>query len=471
MKGLKYIILTIIAVGLLSCEKWLDIEPKQSIDASVALTNKTGIEATLTSVYARLQHSNLYGRDYIALSEALSDNSIHRGGPTHLQTEASNSRSAHFVNWQLAYYAINEANLVIDALNGGNYESEWKANTLGQAYFLRALCYHDLVKVYAYDPTADIPTYNYGGVPLALVGVDDLGKIASQERVSVDKIYTQIYDDLDKAYQNFTVKNSTSIHRGNKAAVSALYSRVALYKGDYPTSITKANQAISETTATFSNNANYVADWRKEVHPESVFELKYTTTEVLSAETSIRGMFNSRATYDATTSSIYGVILLSDGLFNLYDASDVRKGVIRNSLFNTSKYESYKFITKGSVNNLVNIPILRLSEVYLNRAEAYAKFGQAGSEANALIDLNKIRQRAGLTSVSLTGTALVDEILLQRRLELSFEGHRWFDLKRNGKDVIKSTGNVLHTDYRVLAPIPVREITAAKGLLKQNFNY
>lgn len=466
-----YIILFVVAISLCSCKKWLEINPKQSIDAKEALTNTTGINATLVSVYSRLQNYTLYGRDYFALSEALSDNTVHTSSASHLQSESSNARNAHFVNWQIAYYAINQANLVIDAVNTGDFEESWKANTLGQAYFLRALCYHDLVKVYAYDPTADIPTYNYGGVPLSLVGVDDLGKIASMERVSVDKIYTQIYDDLDKAHGYLSTKNSTTIYKATKAAVSALYSRVALFRGDYPKSIDMATQALSESTAVFSSNAKFISDWRLETHPESIFELKFNTTEVLASERSLRGMFNSRATYDATVYSVYGVVVVNPTLVSLYGATDVRKGLIRNGVgTNASRSENYKFITKGTINNLVNIPILRLSEVYLNRAEAYARSGASG-EGNSLLDLNKIRNRAGLTDVTLSGTALIDEIMLQRRLELAFEGQRWFDLKRTGKDINKGTGNIVSTDYRVLAPLPVREVTASKGVLKQNFNY
>src|SRR5690554_1960974 len=137
----KYIIYAFSLVMLASatsCEKLLEINPKQSIDSSEALTSQEGIEAALVSVYARLQNYTLYGRDYLALSEALSDNAIHTGNSSHLTNEATNSVNAHFSNWQIAYYAINQANLVIDAVAAGDYSEQWKNTIAGQAHFLRA---------------------------------------------------------------------------------------------------------------------------------------------------------------------------------------------------------------------------------------------------------------------------------------------------------------------------------------------
>src|SRR5690606_8538159 len=209
----------------------------------------------------------------------------HTGNASHLTNESMNSRNAHFDSWQMAYYAINQANLVIDAVQAGSYEEKWKATILGQAYFLRALCYHDLVRVYAYDPTAIIDEYNSGGVPLMLVGVDDILKIGSLKRAPIMEVYDQIYSDLDLAYTHLLAGNApVAPHRVTPAAVSALYARVALYRGDYPTAVDMADRTLMETEATFSTQANYVSDWLKEVHPESIFELKFNIAENVGAD-------------------------------------------------------------------------------------------------------------------------------------------------------------------------------------------
>jgi hypothetical protein len=104
--------------------------------------------------------------------------------------------------------------------------------------------------------------------------------------------------------------------------------------------------------------------------------------------------------------------------------------------------------------------------MYLNRAEANAELG---NEGDAQADFNVIHTRAGLSAVYPTGPALLQAILKERRVELAFEGHRWFDLTRRGLDIPKSTV-IKFDDYRILAPIPVNETDVNKNL-KQNFNY
>lgn len=134
----------------------------------------------------------------------------------------------------------------------------------------------------------------------------------------------------------------------------------------------------------------------------------------------------------------------------------------------TAEIECTKYLGKNGTVNLDNIVIIRASEVLLNRAEAYYN---TNKEAEALTDVNTIRTRAGLPAkTGLTGQALLDEILKQRRLELAFEGHRFFDLKRLGKDLVKAPANVPFTDFRILAGIPARELGANKNLV-QNFGY
>ena len=117
--------------------------------------------------------------------------------------------------------------------------------------------------------------------------------------------------------------------------------------------------------------------------------------------------------------------------------------------------------------------MVRIAEVYLNRAEAMATPGSPVlNETAALADLNLIITNRGLPAVALTGNALYEEILRQRRIELAYEGHRFWDLKRLGRDLIKTPHyvNVAFTDARILAPIPQREVDGNPNI-KQNFGY
>ena len=130
-------------------------------------------------------------------------------------------------------------------------------------------------------------------------------------------------------------------------------------------------------------------------------------------------------------------------------------------------------IGKNGFINLDNLPVVRIAEVYLTRAEAMATPGSpVFDEAAALTDLNRIATNRGLTAFALTGTALYEQILNQRRLELAFEGHRLWDLKRLGRDLIKGPhyNDVQFTDIRILAPIPTREVDGNKNLV-QNSGY
>src|SRR5690606_11752527 len=146
-----------------------------------------------------------------------------------------------------------------------------------------------------------------------------------------------------------------------------------------------------------------------------------------------------------------GYAVVSDDLYSLYEENDVRKKLIWFGLgFNSDKHEMTKFFSRSGVIHLDNIPLIRLSEIYLNRAEAYAHI--PGGEQAAMDDLNLIRERAGLAPVSgLAEDNLIDEIILQRRLELAFEGDRWFTLKRLGRPIVKSNGTVIpYSDFRIL---------------------
>lgn len=474
MKTYKsYLTMVILLILTTSCDKLLEVNPKQSIDSSIALQSKDGIEAAVISVYSRLLSVNQYGKAMLATAEALSNNAIHTGNSSNLQTAANNNIGSHLPHWQSSYYAINEINLILDALRGStNYDQEWQAVKSGELHCLRALYYHNLVRAFAYDPTAIIEDRDFGGVPLMLVGVDDISKIGSLERAPINKVYEKIYSDLDSANTFFASVNwSKGPHRITKGAVDALYSRVALYNGDWQKVVSTVNDALEATTAIFSTKENFLADWRKEVHPESIFEVKFNEQDNLGSDNSLRGAYTSRGFYDDEFFTIQAVLAVDPAFLELYEEVDVRKQLFRLGVGANKKFhECYKFISKNGMLNLDNVPVIRLSELYLNRAEAYYHMGPQ-YHTNALADLNKIRSRAGLSHYNGSGEALLEEILKQRRLELAFEGHQWFDLKRNGRDVVKGSGNITFDDFRILAPIPEREISTSENQIKQNYGY
>src|SRR5690606_8513859 len=149
------VVLLIECMGLNACKREIELDTKQSIPSDQALEEMGDIQAGAFGVYAILRDVNLYGRDLIAVSEALADNTFHTnlGG---LRNEWNNNVGAHLDPWEAGFYGINRANLVLEAIEKVDAPNSWKDAWAGQMHFLRALLYFDMSKVYGYDPTAII---------------------------------------------------------------------------------------------------------------------------------------------------------------------------------------------------------------------------------------------------------------------------------------------------------------------------
>ncbi len=187
MKKIFLYTLTLSLLVLSSCSDLLDVNPRQSIDAATALTTEEALDATLVGAYDALQSTNIYGRDIIAIPEALADNGRATNKSGRLNPEYQNQPNAHMVNtWATAYFAINQLNLVIDASPSVKLSDAKRASVEGQALFLRGLLYFELMRIYAYTPKAIIEQQNRGGVPLITKGVLELKQIEYGARASID---------------------------------------------------------------------------------------------------------------------------------------------------------------------------------------------------------------------------------------------------------------------------------------------
>ncbi len=483
MKKILLYSASILFVFLTSCSDLLDVNPRQSIDSATALTTEEALNATIVGAYDQLQSTNIYGRDLIAIPEALADNGRATNKSGRLNPEYQNQPNAHIVSlWATAYFAINQVNLVIDASPSVKISDAKRAEIEGQAYFIRALLYFELMKVHAYFPKNIVSVQDRGGVPLILKGVLELPQVSNTGRGTIDECYKQIVTDFSTAITKLegTAKTRAPFY-ATKGAAQALLSRVYLYMGDWVNAEKAATDALASGIGTFSTNATYISAWRSGIHPESMFELNYQTNENIGVNTSLQTTYTTLVELgNRTKTGGFGDLVPSANLLAAMDSEkDSTNKVldIRRALYElgtagrgTAEIECTKFFGKNGAVNLDNVPVIRVSELYLNRAEAIFNIG--GREAEVLKDLNTIRTRAGLPArtATLTGAALYDEILKQRRIELAFEGHRFFDLKRLGKDITKLPTNLPFTDYRILAPLPVREIQANPNL-KQNFGY
>ncbi|HEX2533597.1 MAG TPA: RagB/SusD family nutrient uptake outer membrane protein [Chitinophagaceae bacterium] len=502
-------------IALAGCEKQLETVPQQSIDAETALTSREAIEASITASYGRLKSARLYGRDLITHPEALADNGYATNKSGRLVPEANNTAGAanHFTGnvWINSYAAINQINLTLEAIPGiaGATAAE-KARWEGQLYFLRGLFYFDLIRVYAYIPGAVVDAQNRGGVPLTLRGFStvDSALAFKPARAPIDDVYTQIVSDLQQA-NNLLTFPGLGINLANKAAAQLLLARVNLYRKNFTDAKRWSDSVINIAGSRLTNTTNHVANWRTENHNETLFQVRFATNaENIGVNESLQTSFTTLGTVGNPAVTVgfgdlvptlgllneLGITLVGGNNFTNYTGANAaiadRSPDVRNLLYEpgtTGRGKSYiettKYMGKNGFPNLDNVPVLRIAEAYLIRAEAQATEGSAVfDEAAARADLKMLKSNrytgyAGsaieIADDALAGTELLEEILRQRRIEFAFEGHRFFDLKRLGRDILKSlpTGAIVQfTDIRILPAIPQVEIDANPNL-KQNPGY
>ncbi|NII81147.1 MULTISPECIES: RagB/SusD family nutrient uptake outer membrane protein [unclassified Pedobacter] len=478
MKKYTYIFIFLILLGLSGCKKTLETSPKDSIASSQALTNITGVSSLLNTVYSNLRGTGYYGQSFKINPDIMADNIYPIPGlnSNRLITNSINAPGAHMSLWGLYTSGINQANLVIQAVGNVAGSQADKNKILGQAYGLRALFYWDLVKLYGYNPQFIVNGFNQG-VPLVLKPTATLADVVFPARNTVEEVYKQVETDLLAAES--LLDNSAGNRYVTKTVAQAILSKVYLYWGKYTESATYADKAIATAGSTFVTGPAYTSSFYADNNPEAIFNI-VITSEQSNGNESLQSYYaqfpadygkrQDQTAFDNNSEPKvgYGDFTPTPELLALYETNDVRRGTITTGKkSNVTVNYVRKWVPTNGVNFLQNIPLLRVSELYLIRAEANFRAGTAIG-ATAQSDLDKIRIRAGLTSVPVSIAA----ILKERRIELAFEGDRWFDLVRLGLDVPKSSalGSIApiayNTDYRILAPIPQSDLSVNPNLIK-----
>ncbi len=483
-----------------SCKKNLDIPSRGSIDASIALGTKTGIDNAINSVYSILKRETHYGRDLFSVTDAMADIAFANGRSSRLLGENRNTALSNVLIWQGSYTAINEINLTLEAAPKiTDATTADKARWEGELKFLRAFYYFDLVRNYSYIPTFLVPAQDKGGVVINLKGFNSAAgaTVYAPSRSSLVDCYSQIWTDLYASINSLSNANKGRNYASKHAAL-ALGSRIALYEGNWQRADSMATAAINLTggIGSMTNTTNYVSGWRAADHPEGIFQVWFATlAENLGVNTSLAATHTTLSAPGAFNGVRQGQgDLMPNGfLLTQLGISGFPSGLaqapappaltysndIRNKLFewgvNASGHyvECTKWLGKNGGPNWDNTVVLRWPELYLNRAEARYRLT---NEAGAWTDLNLIRTNRYVgfvvPGVALTGQPLLDEIWKQRMLEFAFEGHRFYDLKRNGLSIIKTNPavNMPATDYRVLPRIPTSEVDGNPNMA-QNFGY
>ncbi|GAA0879684.1 RagB/SusD family nutrient uptake outer membrane protein [Algoriphagus jejuensis] len=476
---MKNLIKTLILASTLilgACDSLLDTAPRQSLTPETAFTDVKSFESLLFTIYARVRSFNYYGQVMMIAPEIMADNLRIIANTGRYIGEEANADRAHIDLWTAGVFTgINEANILLTEIDKVDGDEALRAKLKGEAYFLRALFYFDLARVYGYEPGQEVEGWT-ASVVLRTTPTLGFSSADFRARSTNREVYNQIESDLTAAISSLAPQSmgTAGVYRGNKGAAEALLARVYLYEGKNAEAATMATQAMATLGLTNSGTglvtaANYEAAFNTYPNPESIFEIEIRSVDWSSVD----GVNNSMCslTADVYTGAQF-ILTASSELLATYDQGDVRRQMwspTTRSGADGIVYESKKWLgAKGDF--LENLPIIRASELYLIRAEARQK---TGNNSGAISDLNALRSKRGVNSVSgLTGNSLLQAVMKERRTEFALEGHRWFDLKRNGMTISKagSFAPVPYTDYRILAPIPQDEITL-NDLLENNPGY
>ena len=448
-KQIKYIVSFCLGLVMVtSCKReLLSPIPQTSITDATAFDTPARIANQVNSLYAAFKTGNFYGGRAQVAGDIRAEDFLNE--TTNLVTGAdvwqlnATGTSQNFVKnlWAAAYSTINLCNLFIDgmATKGTSVVGAALSNNyLGEASLVRAATYLKLLEHYA-RPFAD-GNGSKPGVPLRLTGIKASGS-SDLARSTVAEVYTQIIKDLDFAEANLPSNYSTAVlntTRAHKNTAIALKTRVYMAMQDYAKVITEGNKLAGQATAPFSATTGVAHALQANI--ANVFLTPYTTTESIlsmpmtSTAGDNPGTQNQLGYYFVQNGSSLGSAEFSlnpSGILGnaSWTATDAR----RTALVFTNATNSKKFVAKYKTGSPYTdyAPIIRYSEVLLNLAEALARTN-TGVNAKALALLNAVRQRSDAATILAPAdqAALINAILLERRIEFLGEGLRNFDLMR-----------------------------------------
>ncbi len=447
MKLVKNILSISLVVLLSSCEKFLEVNPKESISDAVTIVDRTSAETAIRGVYSALASGDYYGTSFQSIGYLSGDNIQWTGSQSQVQefiNKKVNADNATISSaWVAIYRTINRANNVITKVanvTDPQLTQALKNQYIGEAYFIRALAYFDLARTWGGVPLITVPTVN----PTDNVGL---------KRSTQAETYAQVLKDLEAAEP--LLPATTDRYRATRKTVWALRARYHLYQKEWAKAEEYASKVITDVTnyrllkpfsAFFANDARGTA--------ESIFEIFYNgTTEVNSHRGQWQPQTNGGTRQWAPNDALVALL------------NDPTVGGNRSTL--VAKDNQNRWYGNLYYRNPASDPsyIIRIAELYLIRAEALA---QQSKLNEALVDLNLVRDRAGIAPST---AATKDNVLLaienERRVEFALEPHRWFDIVRTGR---ANTVFGVTDANRLLLPIPVQQLLSDKSL-EQNPGY
>lgn len=504
---MRTIVTTTLAVALLflaqGCDSTVErTEPSTAISQETALSNPDAIRGIRASMYDRM-HSTGLSTDWLLGPSALADNTSFRGNQGRHQELNVNAERAGILGpgsraYGPLYNLINDANILISGIEEGVLQPEVASKFKAEAYFMRALAQHHLVRILGYDPDGNggVVSPNSGrgagfnlGIVLRTEPTLDVQQASEKARATVPEVYDQIVSDLEAADSTFAEVpaelRENSRFFASEAAVQGLRARVQLYRRNWSAANTAAQNAIDLAGSTFGSSLASSEEELTDIfdettggNPEAIFEVD---TDPATESVGINDALS------AYTSIEWLAQLPTQDLISLYGDGDARRDAWYEPCFdetvsepetgcsdvNDEGLELHKYASEQGISRFADdYPHLRIAEMYLIQAEARLNASGVGAAISRLNDLREQRGASQLDAANFNFDQAYDEILAERRRELVAEGHRFFDLKRLGRDIQKPLGRdaVPFNDFRVLDDIPPNQLSV-NGQLVPNPGY
>ena len=463
--------LAVVSAGLFSsCSDFLTEEPILNQSNELTFAEFDNLDKAGAALLAMTQSDSWYDGSFLMQSEmrcgnAKNPTSMPGSGRYRNETQWNFNESVTSPLWSYAYYTIARANNVINNLEGKNVNgvTAQQVNDLkAEALFVRALSHFDLVITYCqpYNTTDTL------GVPVVLV--TENGRPA---RSAKKVVYNQVVKDLTEAESlmsdNYTRSGATDKAAVvSKPAIQALLSRVYLYMEEWQKAADYATKVINCGKYNLATGEDYVSMYSAATAPAG-------GEIILEVYGSNKNEYwdNSGWTHLSYLTSLDGSgdICATSDLYNLYEAGDIRQQLFKQ---NENDWFCLKYVGKEGANpRQTNVPIIRLSEMYLNRAEAIIN-GASVSGVTAEADLKTLASKRNATASAATRAG----VFTDRRKELAFEGHIAYDYARTNTSLVRNdfdevnNKDVAFPSYMWAMPIPKRELDANENM-RQNPGY
>ncbi|MDT8401435.1 MAG: RagB/SusD family nutrient uptake outer membrane protein [Bacteroidales bacterium] len=471
---LLWLLVIPVMIFVSSCDEKLDLKPRQSIDAGTALTTPDNIQATLVGAYLQARDADIFGSTFNEYSELLAASSDLMFLGTYQQPREIINKEIAVTNsyisgtWIAAYDLINICNTLLDPETQAVLDPDDAQRVEGEAKFLRGWVMFEMTRLFGLPYEAG-QTNSQLGLPIILTPTKDVSDAIKVTRNTVEECYTQALDDLTDAKNLLPEFNDVY---ATSYAASAVLARVYLQMSDYTNAATEANRVIeSDFYELVSTPLEAFNNY--EATSEDIFALQNNVASNTSWLTVMYASLNGmgRGDYDIQPGflatfdplDLRGTYQGEAEMDDSYTIANISKmyyfgvgSILNNGGINTSKWGDY----------YADIPLIRLAEMYLIRAEAnFESTGPLVGPNTPLQDINIIRDRA--EAPTLTGPITQDDIRQERYWELCWEGHRLHDLKRWQLDI---EAGLPYDAGNLILPIPFREMEA-NDLLVQNTWY